>query len=230
MTHPAIATAADYADALLTARRFKSVLLLLVLLTLLLELVLFFTARYGGGILPEDVTTATTVASTQPTSRPMGATMLQYLTVVGTFVGFGATLVMSFVLLLIAGIMLVGRLIGVGRVTEAYLWCVVLLALLFPWQAIFLNPTMNPTGATTVNDFRIPGVLYTWTELSHPTLGAKFGASNPSVATLRWARFVGFPCVAIVCVLLVQAKSNKALRQALGEQQPDTMPEDVPPA
>ena len=40
---PAIATAADYADALLTARRAKNLLLLVVFLILLVQLAIFFT-------------------------------------------------------------------------------------------------------------------------------------------------------------------------------------------
>ena len=59
------------------------------------------------------------------------------------------------VILLIAKIMLVGRLIGVAQVTSAFIWCVFLVVLLFPWQA-FLQST-DFTG-----DFKIPGVLYTW--------------------------------------------------------------------
>jgi hypothetical protein len=43
---PGIANAADYADALLTARKAKNILVLLVLVILLFQLALFFGARY----------------------------------------------------------------------------------------------------------------------------------------------------------------------------------------
>ena len=218
MTQPALATAADYADALLTARRFKSVLFFVVLVALLVQITLFFLARYD--VLP--VTTAAsaaadaTTSTTQPASLN-GPLLLQYLTIAGTFLGFGATIVLSLVLLLIAAIMLVGRLIGVGRITSAFLWCIVLLVMLFPWQAVYSNAALRPDGTTAINDFRIPGVLYTWAEISHPTLGAKFSGDAGHVAYLRWARFVGFPVVAVLVLLTVQLTSGRALRQALGD-------------
>ena len=48
MTAPdrTLATSADYADALLVARRAKKLLVLLILLMLLAQIALFFTARY----------------------------------------------------------------------------------------------------------------------------------------------------------------------------------------
>ncbi len=216
MTQPTVATAADYADALLTARRFKSVLFLVVLLSLIVQMTLFFLAKYG--VLP--VAPVATDASTQATGSGVGHLLLQYLTVVGTFVGFGATIVLAAVLLLIAGIMLVGRLIGVGRITSALLWSIVLLVLLFPWQAVYSNATLRPDGTTAINDFRIPGVLYTWAEISHPTLGAKFSSDIGHVAYLRWARFVGFPVVAMLLLINVQMTSGRALRQAFGDDMP----------
>lgn len=224
MPQPALATAADYADALLTARRFKSVLFLVVLAALLLQVTLFFLAKYG--VLPV-TTSASSDATTQAVDSAVGPLLLQYLTVIGTFVGFGATIVLSVVLLLIAGIMLVGRLIGVGRITSAFLWCIVLLAMLFPWQAVYSNAVLRPDGTTGINDFRIPGVLYTWAEVSHPTLGATFPNDLGHVTYLRWARFVGFPVVAILILLTVQLTSGRALAQALGDDVVE--PADLPP-
>ncbi|HEV7301004.1 MAG TPA: hypothetical protein VGN72_16675 [Tepidisphaeraceae bacterium] len=208
----AVATAADYADALLTARRFKTVLFFVILIALLLELTLFFLARYD--VIP------TTVAP-GATANPTLTLLLQYLTVIGTFLGLTGSIILSFVLLLIATIMLVGRLIGVGRITSAYIWCVILIVLLFPWQAIYVNPTLLPAGQEQDKDFRIPGVLYTWTELSHPQLGANFDTADTKVAALRWARFVGFPALAIIVLLITQLNSGRALKQALGENEPD---------
>jgi hypothetical protein len=213
-----IATAADYADALITARRFKSVLFLVILVALLLELSLFFLARYN--VLPISMTAGAAAASTTGASPAM-ALLLQYLTVIGTFLGLTGSIILSFVLLLIATIMLVGRLIGVGRITSAYIWCIVLIVLLFPWQAIYVNPTLLADQQMQDKDFRIPGVLYTWTELSHPTLGAKFPTDDPRMAALRWARFVGFPSLAIVVLLISQLASGRALKQALGEAELD---------
>src|SRR4051812_33737946 len=111
MPDPSIATAADYADAMLTARRAKNVLVLLVLLILLTQLGLFFTARYTNLLLPPPASLAT--PATQPSARL--ADFLQWVVGASDFLGVLLTIVLSFVLLLIVNIMLVGRLIGVAR-------------------------------------------------------------------------------------------------------------------
>ena len=104
MTDPAIATAADYADAMYTARRAKNLLVLLIFVSLLIQLGLFFVARYTDYIVPNS-------ATTQPMPRWVDA--LQYLVGASAFLGFILAVVLSFILFLIVKIMLVGRLIGV---------------------------------------------------------------------------------------------------------------------
>jgi hypothetical protein len=207
MNDPAIATAADYADAMYTARRFKSLLVLLVLVVLLIQLGLFFVARYTDYVIPSPTTT-------QPALKI--GDLLQYLVGGCTFLGVIFTIVLSFVMLLIVNIMLVGRLIGVARTVSSYAWCLVLLVLLFPWQAFLSNATF------TDPNFKIPGVLYTWDELKQ---FAKFGIGTPAdgfLIFLNWARFVGFPVIAIMIVLRIQMKSNRGLRQAFGEVEPQS--------
>src|SRR4051812_24873598 len=206
MTDPAIATAADYADAMYTARRSKNLLVLLIFVMLLIQLGLFFAARYTTYIVPS-------AATTQPAPRWVDG--LQYLVGASAFLGVILTIVLSFVLLLIVNIMLVGRLIGVAKCTSSYIWCLVLIVLLFPWQAFLSNQTFNDPN------FKIPGVLYTWDELR---VLAKFGMTQPinmSESVLRWSRFVAFPVIAIMIVLSIQIKSNRGLRQAFGEVEPE---------
>ena len=208
MNDPAIATAADYADALYTARRAKNLLVLLIFVTLLIQVGLFFVARYTDYII-------TPAATTRP--MPIWVDWLQYLVGASAFLGVVLAIVLGFVLLLIVNIMLVGRLIGVAKTTSAYVWCLILLVLLFPWQAFLSDATfINP-------NFKIPGVLYTWGEL---TTLAKFGLTKPAEVPeliLRWARFVVFPVLAIIIVLGIQIKSNRGLRQAFGETEPDAL-------
>jgi hypothetical protein len=93
------------------------------------------------------------------------------------------------ILLLVVNIMLVGRLIGVARLTSAYVWCLVLVVLLFPWQAFLSNADL------TDPNFKIPGVLYTWDELRTT---AHFSSEMSVGSILKWARFVGFPGLALV--------------------------------
>ena len=232
-----IATAADYADAMMIARRAKNTLFLILLLMLILQVTVFFVARMTNHVLPAPADTslaATVTPSTAPTTQgsiaaalsdpatrtSLIAQTLRYVTALIDFLGILLIIVLAFVILLIAKIMLVGRLIGVAQVTSAFIWCVFLVVLLFPWQAFLQNTDFS-------GDFKIPGVLYTWSELTHPTLGAKFQGLPVEQTGLRWVRFVGAPVVAIILLLVVQAKSSRGLRAALGESELESTAGDL---
>ena len=200
MAEPSIETSADYADALLVARRGKNLLFLLILLMLLLQIACFFVARYTNLII-----------SAPATTRPAKDLVFQWLTAGASVLGTILPMLLAMVLLLIVHIMLVGRLIGVARVTSAFLWCLLLMLMLFPWQKFF--------GITTdPNDFRLPGVVYTWDEL---VLYAKFTTNDLNFAITKWARFFVLPLLAVILLLIVQIKSSRGLRQALGEAEPE---------
>lgn len=185
------AAAADYVDALITARRAKNVLGLLILLILVLQVILFFLARYK-------------IDLDEP-GPAHSAILLKYAMDLFDFVGLIAPIVLGVVLFLIAVIMLVGRLIGVAHVVAAFLWCVILAALLFPWQAFLVNQNFTST------EFKIPGVLYTWSEL------VARARVVPNSALLYWARFVAWPVVAIIVLLTIMSLSRRGLRMAMGE-------------
>ena len=245
-TTATIAVAADYADAMMTARRAKNWLFILLLLVLLTQLSIFFLLRFNvlrlnGDVavtVPTGVESATTQAAdgtTQPatasaavetrTARFDVEDVLRYLVPVTDFLGITLTVVLGVVLLLVVMIMLVGRLIGVSHVTSAFIWCVLLAVMAFPWQA-FLLGTYRPArpddaspGAADMTRhadprFKIPGVLYTWEELRRDY---SFENLSTSQAVLKWARFAGFPLFALLVLLMVQAKSSRGLKYALGE-------------
>ncbi len=222
MAQSAIATAADYADAMMSARRAKNWLFLLLLLALLGQMAIFFLVRYDVVALhrPALEVAAGAPATTAPsaaviadalTPTSSAGTLIRYFVGLTDFLGIILTAILAVVLLLLVLIMLVGRLIGVAKVTSALIWCVVLGILLFPWQA-FLNWQQLSEG------FRLPGVLYTWMELIQPRVLASLPLDQ---AILLWARFVGFPVLAIIILLALQAKSNRGLRLALGESDLD---------
>ncbi|MGH7213402.1 MAG: hypothetical protein ACREIT_01275 [Tepidisphaeraceae bacterium] len=222
MTQVNISTAADYADAMMTARRAKNWLFLILLLMLLGQLTLFFVARYTDIVVDSNapVTTAPVWPESDVVQSSVGRNRLHYALSLTSFLGATVPVVLTVVLLLIVTIMLVGRLVGVAKVTSAFIWCVVLVVFLFPWQSFLDNVYLTPDRA----EFKVPGALYTWAELSHPTLGAKFslnvvGDSSNSLprAILKWARFVAFPVAALLILLAIQVKSNRGLKQALGE-------------
>ena len=209
-----IATAADYADAMMAARRAKNVLFLLLLVVIIAQVGIFIALRRSHDLF--DQAAGLTAATTQPLlSRGTLVRTLEYATALCDFLGIVLVIVLSLVLLVLTMIMLVGRLIGVSKVTSAFISCLLLMVLLFPWQSVLMTPLTN--GAPETN-FKVPGVLYTWGEITHPTYGAKFDSSGATTfAILRWARFVGWPAAALVLLLLVQSKSSRGLRLALGE-------------
>src|SRR4051794_19939001 len=67
-----ISTAADYADAMMIARRAKNWLFLILLLFLLAQLAIFFVARYSNYVIPSAPTAQPSLAETDPsvTARP----------------------------------------------------------------------------------------------------------------------------------------------------------------
>jgi hypothetical protein len=210
----AIETAADYADALMTSRRAKNALVLILVLILLVQLALFFLIRYDV-IKPGAGLTTVTTATTQPAARNWW-TMMHYVIGLTAFLGVALSVVLSFVIMLILNIMLVGRLVGAGRLTSAYIWTIVAIFFFFPWQAFLNNVNLTPEEAT----FKIPGVLYTWYEVTDADIGAKFSTAQTEVALLKWFRYVIAPLIAILILLVIQVKSNRGLKQALGEAEP----------
>jgi hypothetical protein len=223
-----IATAADYADALLVARTARSWIVTLLLLMLLAQLALFLTFRYAH-VMDSAAAEHPAIAS-PPATQPAGAPalpspaqqkqqkLLRYALGMSAFLALILTVVLSVDLFLVLHVMLVGRLIGVSHVTRAFLWSLVLALMLFPWQAFLNNADL------TAVDFKVPGVLFTWDELVR---FGRFTSEFSAVAVLRWSRFVGFPVIAMVLLLVINSRCGRGVRLAMGEDQP---PEPAPAA
>lgn len=211
MTQTQLATSADYAEALLTARRAKGLLTLLILLVLLTELSLFFVLRYYKP-LPWGKS-----ASDQYTRD-----VTQYFVGLLDFAGLILPALLAVDIYLILKVQLVGRLLGVGKMTSAFLWSVLVILLLFPWQAVLNNPANNYDQVANAIGMKIPGVIYTWAEVSNRELGATFGMGESKAdlsfqVVLKWARYVGFPLLSILILMIIHSKSHRGLRQSLGE-------------
>jgi hypothetical protein len=155
----------------------------------------------------------------------LGRESLKYFVALCGFGGMIASVLLAVVLLALTLIMLTVRTLGVGKLTSAFVWSALLAVLMFPWQAILAEPTISAGADPIAADIKIPGVVYTWSEFNHPTLGARFGMAKDvalpmEAVILRWARFVGCPVVALMILLAVQVKSGRGVRAALGEDQP----------
>ena len=104
-----IATAADYADAMMIARRAKNALFFLLLLMLLLQVGTFFAARMTNNVLPapaetslaSSVSAATTAPTTQTVVADAGTRStlmgqaLRYLTALIDFLGILLIIVLA---------------------------------------------------------------------------------------------------------------------------------------
>ena len=222
MTRTTLAVAADYADAMLIARFWKNLLFLLLLLLMMIQIGVFLGVRFyttgtdSGVVISAGTTQPSYVSGTALSSG------LFWLVNVTDFMAIIAVVVLAVVLLLIVGIMLVGRLIGVTHVTRAFILSVALGALLFPWQSLWNYPTAGTLQAEPSTQARlqvgppivVPGVLYTWPELQHRS---HFPSEMSAVTYLGWARFVGWPVVAIILLFMIQTRSSRGLKYALGE-------------
>ena len=71
-----------------------------------------------------------------------------------------------------------------------------------------------PVVVAPAPSFRVPGVLYTWSELSTEW---NFANGFNRATILGWARFAAWPAVALILLLLIQIKSSKGLSLSLGE-------------
>ena len=225
-----LAVAADYADALMTARRAKNWLFILILLMLVMQVAVFLMARYDViRLTPTAAPTAASVdATTEPAPAPAPAKsridpaeVARYAIPITNFVAVGLSVVLTVVTLLLLAIMLLGRLIGVSYLTSSFIWAVLAIVVLFPWQTVLVMEERYPLEPaprmTQVEQpaFRWPGALYTYAELMQDHKAAV----NPIFpnAVWLWGRHVGLPVLAALLLLLVQTKSGRGLRFALGE-------------
>jgi len=213
MTQTQFATAADYADALITARRAKALVTSLLLFVLVAQLALFFVLRYYK---PPPM-------GTMPMQQHV-RDAIQYFVGLLDIGGLILPALLAVILYLILKVQLVGRLLGTARLTSAFLWSILLCLLLFPWQAILNNPAIDSDPVANSLGMKIPGVLYTWAEISHPIVGARFGIGDSSasntdwkVLILHWARYAGFPILSMLILTMIHFKSHRGLRQSLGE-------------
>jgi len=242
MTRATLAVAADYADALLVARRSKNCLFLLLLLMLLLQIAVFCLYHFdafhvvskANPTTTPGIAVSITPAAVTPEGQPASAHgveitlgLFRWVLNLTTFLGMTLVIVLAVVLLLTSIIMLVGRLIGVSHLTSAFVWCVFLAVVLFPWQSLLNSNSGTYEGAPSLAapgeaytsparpDQRLPGILTTWTEVERTS---RF-EDKPVTAevVLHWMRFVGWPVVAIVLLMIVQGKGTRGLRFALGE-------------
>lgn len=207
-----ITVAADYADALLVVRRVKRTMLLLLALILVAQMAIF-ALKHWSDLFQVGASPSTTPAVVTAANWP---DVFHYVSAVCLYGSVVFGLILLATLTITIHIMLVGRLIGVALVVRAFVLAALLFVLMFPWQTLLVTQDLGRA------DLVPPGVLYTWRELQERV--PPHVAMDGNAALLYWARFLAMPVVAMIILLLVQKRSGKGLRLALGEE------EILPPA
>jgi len=201
---------------MLTARAARTIFAFALILILLLQFALFilvhFTSKLDRHVAPETAVAPNPPAASQPvpqtptgTGKNMPRLILKYIVGLSDYFGLIFSILLSLMLLLLLNVMLIGRLIGVSHVTAAFIFSLIVLLLVFPWQAILNNQDLS------AQEFKVPGVLYTFDEL---VANGHFANGN----FVQWFRFMLAPIIAIVLVFTVLLKSGHGLRMALGEE------------
>ena len=85
---------------------------------------------------------------------------------------------------------------------SAFAWGLLLTALLVPWDQLFIGVT-------------VPGVLFNRRELARWTAEVAWGATNVAWTdlVLYYARFAGYPVLALLLWATIQGKFCRARRQ-----------------
>ena len=210
MTTTQIQTNAEYADALIAARRAKFTLFVVLTAAIIIQLVLFYFLRYPKVTIPPP--------DLKPTPPAILNERMQYAIGLLDFAGMVGSILFSLTILLLLHIQLAARVLGVGRVTSSFILSLLVALLMFPWQAVMNNPAINADPVQNAIGMKIPGVLYTWAEVHDPKIGAGFvvDPGNWSGNVLHWARYVGFPLVTLILLAIAQIRSSRGIRQSLG--------------
>jgi len=110
---------------------------------------------------------------------------------------------LSLSLLLAVGVVLAGRMGGAGHLASALMWSILLAALFVPWDVAFPSVV-------------VPGVLFGRSDLVQGTAAVTWGAAGVDWAdqVLYFARFAGYPLLAMLIWLTVQVKYVLGCRQA----------------
>ena len=205
---PTTAAGAVYHDALTTARKFRTLCFVVLLLSLLTAIGLFLAAKFS----PE-VRGFLGMGGESAEGEPLAAGITQIALAALLWLGLVFSILLSLTLLFATLVMLNGRTVGVSRMARAFLWSLVLLLLFVPWQSLLTHPDVRG------GPFHVPGVLYTAPELRANV--PQFFEPDVAGQVLGWLRFVAWPIVALVLLLIVWLGSGKAIKQALGLDLPD---------
>lgn len=204
----------EYVDAMSSVRCAKNLLLLVVLLCIAVQLAAAAAVEFYGVIdATRPAAAEAALAATQPTTSPSAQDASQAATVRGAlfwlmpltrFLAPVSAILAAAVLALAVLLVLVGHLGGARGYVSAFLWMLVLTAMLMPWQRMF-HGTLASGALFGLDDLEREVARF------RPAWGA--GPVEMQTKVLHWSRFLGYPGVALLVWLLVAIKSAMAARK-----------------
>jgi len=218
------ANLSEYVDAMKSVRLAKNIFLLLMILAVLVVLagfvVLSFTDKLDAchgpatAMAPADAAVAAEAAAVW--DKAFGLAMD-----LGKFLAPVAAALMVFTLFLGVMVALVGRLGGAGHLVGALFWALILVAVLVPWQGLFHSPYVN-------------GALYSLPEAATEAGKVVKGWSAAQVTAmdriLYYARFLGYPIIAVLFWVVVQVRFAAGYRKVLADALVTDSPQRSPAA
>ncbi len=226
------------AEALRSLKAGKNIFMTVVLLVLLTHLGSFLAVQFGGVIdppPPKDQSAAATQPATQAAeanvenaeqdtreasyNRAMYEETLRWALPACRFFAVVAVLLAVLTFMFAVKLAIIGRLGGIANYMSAFLWSLILLAMVMPWQQVL--------GSSFAS-----GVLFNLGELTSyvEKIKSSWGASTPGPleVALYYARFIAYPVIALLVWLVVMVKFAAAYRAGFSAMQA-AMPAAAPP-
>ncbi|MFP4052403.1 MAG: hypothetical protein ACLFV7_00895 [Phycisphaerae bacterium] len=239
------ATGSDFMDAFRSTRAAKNVFLVILLLSILVQIAAFVAVFFLDVVDPihraPAQATATAAVANQDQAKPAAKTATQPTTTQKTdrgeerfqemavfvdevlnwalpgarFFALVSCLLLCLTLLTSMKICMLERLSGIGMMASAFYWSLVLLAMVTPWQQIL-------HGEVACGALYNKGEMYSWIARVKPS----WGGTVPDVwgQVLFYARFLGYPVLALLIWLVVQLKFARGYRMLTPTTTPNARP------
>lgn len=201
----------QYTSAMRSLRAARNLLAALVLLAILVQLAGFILVNFTG-VLDAKFAGSSPQAATLPSedaAQPADDTSadiaraalyeasLNWALPAAKFIAMVSAILLSLIILLAVKVSLLGRLTGMAKLISAFLWSLVLLMMVTPWQQVL-------SGSFASGALFNLGELLEYSRRINPAFGAK-GVTTLDLAFF-YARFAAYPALALLVWCVVFAK------------------------
>lgn len=214
--------AMQYAKAMCSLKFAKNILWLLVAVAILAQIFCFAMVNFVGAI--DDVPGIGVIDGEKPDKDEVDTATgwldaIQWILPASKFLGLIAAILLVMVLSLSMKIGLLGRLAGIPGLVSAFLWSLILLALVIPWQVI--------GGEIIRGTFYNLGTLIRETAVVQEAWGAKDVSWFDN--GVYYARMIAMPAVAMLVWLMIQFRFGMAWRAMTRPTSPESQIQEQEP-